>query len=190
MLSTEGGAGGHCLSILRSCLLPLTSSNLPILGAANPNRVHSCSRPRPSPAPASGEAVSAPSISGHGSHRGPGMVLPPGRGLEASRRHSKWSFPGTVRKNSLPCNAGQNVSACVLSRFSHARFFAVPWTTAHQVPLSMGSSRQEYWSGSPCPPPGDLPNPETELASLRSTALAGGFFTTSATWEAPTDQNT
>ena len=41
-----------------------------------------------------------------------------------------------------------------------------PWTVAHQAPLSMGFSRQEYWSGSPCPPPGDLPNPGTEPRSL------------------------
>ena len=47
--------------------------------------------------------------------------------------------------------------ACVLlSRFSHVQLFATPWTIAHQAPLSMGFSRQEYWSGSPCPPPGDL----------------------------------
>ena len=59
-----------------------------------------------------------------------------------------------------------------------------PWTLARQAPLLMGFSRQEYWSGSPCPPPGDLPNPETDLEFLLSRALAGGFFTTSATWEA------
>ena len=47
----------------------------------------------------------------------------------------------------------------------------------------MGFSRQEYWSGLPCPPPGDLPNPGMEPASLMSPALAGGFFITSATWE-------
>ena len=58
------------------------------------------------------------------------------------------------------------------------------WTVAHQAPLSMGFSRQEYWSGLPCPPPGDLPNPEIESVSLRSPALAGRFFTTSTTWEA------
>ena len=49
----------------------------------------------------------------------------------------------------------------------------------------MGFSRQEYWSGWPCPPPGDLPNPGIEPMSLISPALAGRFFTTSATWEAP-----
>ena len=55
---------------------------------------------------------------------------------------------------------------------------------AHQAPLTMGFSRQEYWSGLPYPAPGDLPNPGTEAASLKSSALAGRFFTTSATWEA------
>ena len=49
----------------------------------------------------------------------------------------------------------------------------------------MGFSRQEYWSGLPCPPPGDLSNPGIEPTSLMSPALTGRFFTTSATWEAP-----
>ena len=75
--------------------------------------------------------------------------------------------------------------AFVLSHFSCVRLFATLWTVASQTPLSMGFSRQEYWSGSPCPPPGDLPSSRIESASLVSPALAGGFFTTSATWEAP-----
>ena len=58
------------------------------------------------------------------------------------------------------------------------------WTIARQAPLSMGFSRQEYWSRLPFPPPGDLPDPGIEPVSLMSPALAGGFFTTSATWEA------
>ena len=58
--------------------------------------------------------------------------------------------------------------------------FVTLWTVAHQAPLSMGFSRQEYWSGLPCPPPGDLPVPGTELEFRMSPALAGGFFTTSA----------
>ena len=58
------------------------------------------------------------------------------------------------------------------------------WTVAHQAPLSIGFSRQEYRSGLPCPPPGDLPNPGIEPKSLVCPALAGEFFTTSATWEA------
>ena len=73
---------------------------------------------------------------------------------------------------------------CVLSRFSRVRLFVIPWTVARQAPLSMGFSRQEYWSGLPCPPPGDLPHPGIEPESLTSPALAGSFFTTSAAWEA------
>ena len=68
--------------------------------------------------------------------------------------------------------------ACVLSRFSHVRLFATLLTITRQAPLSMGFSRQEYWSGLPCPPPGDLPNPGIETMSL-APALAGRFFTTS-----------
>ena len=52
------------------------------------------------------------------------------------------------------------------------------WTVAHQAPLPMKFSRQEYWSGLPFPPPADLPDLEIELASLASFALAGRFFTT------------
>ena len=59
------------------------------------------------------------------------------------------------------------------------------WSMAHQAPLSMGFSRQEYWSGLLCPPPGDLPDPGIELGCLMSPELAGDFFTTLATWEAP-----
>ena len=54
---------------------------------------------------------------------------------------------------------------------------------SRQESSSMGFSRQEYWIGLPCPPPGDLPDPGIKPASLTSPALAGGFFTTSATWE-------
>ena len=68
----------------------------------------------------------------------------------------------------------------VLSHFSHVRLFATPWTVALQAPLSMGFSRQEYWSGLPLPPPGDLPNPGIQPTSLKSPTLAGGFFTTIA----------
>ena len=59
-----------------------------------------------------------------------------------------------------------------------------PWTVAHQAPLSMEFSRQEYWTGLSFPSPVDLPNPGIEPTSLMFPALAGRFFTTSATWEA------
>ena len=76
----------------------------------------------------------------------------------------------------------------MLNRFSGVRLFANPRTAARQAPTSVGFSRQEYWSGLPFPSPGDLPNPGIEPVSLLSPALAGGFFTTSTTREAPTLQ--
>ena len=74
---------------------------------------------------------------------------------------------------------------CVLNCFNQVQLYVTPWTIAHQALLSMGFSRQEYWSGLPCPPPGDLPDPGLEPKSLLSPALASVFFTTNATWEAP-----
>ena len=71
----------------------------------------------------------------------------------------------------------------LLSRFSRIRLFATLWTTARQVSQSMGFSRQEYWSGLPRPPPGDLPDPGIETALLTSLTLSGRFFTTGATWK-------
>ena len=68
-----------------------------------------------------------------------------------------------------------NLSVCALS---HVQLLATPWTVALQAPLSMGVSRQEYWSGLPCPPPGDLPDAGIEPASATSPALARGLFTT------------
>ena len=80
-------------------------------------------------------------------------------------------------------NLYQNPVLCA-QMLSHIRLFATPWTVAHQAPLSMGFSRQKYWSGVPFPLPGDLPNPGIEPASFTSPALAGRFFTTSVAWEA------
>ena len=64
--------------------------------------------------------------------------------------------------------------ACMLS---HVQLFATLWTVAHQAPLSMGFSRQEYWSVLSCPSPGDLSDSGIKPAFLLSPALAGGFFT-------------
>ena len=71
----------------------------------------------------------------------------------------------------------------MLSHFSCVQLFATLWTVARQAAVSIGFSRQEYWSGLPCPPPGDLPDPGLEPISLISPALAGGF-TARTTWEA------
>ena len=81
------------------------------------------------------------------------------------------------RLHRCPAHTLSGTDPFVLSR---VRLFVTPWTVALQAPLSMGFSRQEYWGE--LPPPGDLPDPRIKPACL---ALAGRFFTTSATWEAP-----
>ena len=78
---------------------------------------------------------------------------------------------------------------CKLSRgldqsLSCVQLFLTPWTVAHKAPLPMKFPRQEYWSRVPFPIPGNLPDPGIQPASPVSLALAGRFFTTSATWEA------
>ena len=78
----------------------------------------------------------------------------------------------------------RRIDAYMLSIFSCVRLFVTPWTVAHQAPLSMRFSRQECWSGLPCPSSGIQP------ASLLSPALAGRLFTTSVTWEAPREEYT
>ena len=75
-------------------------------------------------------------------------------------------------------------SSCKFSMYEWGRFSCIQlpstvWTTAYQAPLSMGFSRQEYWSGLPCPPPGDLPVDQTRISWVSSTGRER-FFTTSA----------
>ena len=73
---------------------------------------------------------------------------------------------------------------CMLSCFSCVQLFATLRTLAGKAPLSMGFSRQECWIGLSYPLPGELPYSGIKPMFLTSPALAGGFFTTSATWEA------
>ena len=73
----------------------------------------------------------------------------------------------------------------MLAVLSRVPLCATLWTLARQASLSTGLSRQEYWSGFPCPPPGNLPDPRIEPKSPGTPELTGGFFTTSTTWEAP-----
>ena len=93
--------------------------------------------------------------------------------------------------NSAAMNTGVHVSLSLLvpsvcmPSSGIAQLFVTLETVAHQAPLSVGFSRQEYWSGLVFPPLGDLPHLGIEPESLRSPALAGRFFTTRATWEAP-----
>ena len=66
----------------------------------------------------------------------------------------------------------------VVQSLSCVQLFATQWTVAHQAPLSMEFSRQEYWSELPFPSPGDFPYPGVKLLSPATPALAGGFFST------------
>ena len=85
----------------------------------------------------------------------------------------------------LPKNNKNKIRVVLSSKCMHAGccfscvwFFVNLWTVARQAPLSMGFSRQEHWSGLPCPPPGGLPDPGIEPTSVSSPALADRFFTT------------
>ena len=92
----------------------------------------------------------------------------------------------------MTCTMDMDTNMCVcvcvccatLSCFSCVGLFVTLWTVAYQAPLSMEFFRQEYWSGLLCPPPGVLTNPGIKHKYLTSPALAGGFLTTNATWEA------
>ena len=79
-----------------------------------------------------------------------------------------WIFRGflsSILWNSTSYQGLQHTAVLTCSVMSNS---ATPWTVAHQAPLSMGFSRQEYWSGLPCPPPGDRPNPGIEPRSPAS----------------------
>ena len=100
-----------------------------------------------------------------------------------------WRIPWTEGPGGLQTMGSQRVDmteaserACTKS-LNHVQIFATPWTVAHQAPLSTGFSRQEYWSGLPCPPPGDLPDPGTEQEASCTFCIAGEFFTTEPLWE-------
>ena len=109
-----------------------------------------------------------------------GLVLPGLSGLGWSNscvwddwhcchpRHMRLSSSGNLAQTYSWWQKGpqqQERAYCMLSHFIHVQLFALLGTVAHEASLSMGFSRQEYWSGLPCPPPGDLPNPEIEPVS-------------------------
>ena len=77
------------------------------------------------------------------------------------------------------------VYVCVhLSRFSSVQLFVTPWTITHQPPLSMGVSKQEYWSGFPCTSSEDLPNPGIKPTSPCASCIGRWVLYHCATWEA------
>ena len=98
------------------------------------------------------------------------MLSPQGRG--APRRPSG---PGRQRCQRSRQTAEPQMRECGCT-LSYIRLLAIPWTIAHQAPLSMGFSRQGHWSALPFPPAGDLPNQGIGPMSLMSPPLAGGFF--------------
>ena len=107
----------------------------------------------------------------------------------ASNSQKKWKHVHTETRTQMSIAVLFMIAkmwkhACMSSCFSCVQLFVTLWTVACQAPLPMGFSRQEYWSGLLCHPPGDLPNPGIKPTSLTSPALASRFSTTSATWEA------
>ena len=75
--------------------------------------------------------------------------------------------------------------ACILSHFSNVQLCATLWTVAPQAHLSMGFSRQEYWNGLPCPPPGDLLDPGIESTPHYVSGIGRQVLYPNAAWEAP-----
>ena len=106
------------------------------------------------------------------------------RGNQSLERLSDFSWVSRPVRGRGKLTTGLYLHARVLSRFSHLRLCVTLWTVAHQAPLSMGFSRQEYCSGLPCPRPGDLPDLGIESMLLSTPALSGRFFTTNAICEA------
>ena len=110
----------------------------------------------------------------------PGMGEPHGlRSMGSHRVRHNWSDLAAAAAALFLLHVHKGILVQMLSR---VQLFATSWTMAHQAPLSIGFTRQEYWRGLPLPSLGDLPDPGMELMSL---ALADGFLTTNATWEAP-----
>ena len=104
-------------------------------------------------------------------------------GLQSARLLCPWNSPGKNPAVGCISFSNANCSGSSVVAKSHLTL-ATPQTVACQVLLSMGFSRQEYWSELPFSSPGDFPTARIDPASLMSSALSSVFFTTSATWEA------
>ena len=97
---------------------------------------------------------------------------PPGK-PKNTRVGSLSLSPGDLPYPGVPC-----IESEVMKSLSHVQLFAIPWTVVYQASLSMGFSRQEYWSGLPFPSPGDLPDPGIEPGSPALQADAEGNLVT------------
>ena len=97
--------------------------------------------------------------------------------------HTKLTKWMNEEEDNLEFNQGRK-DACMLRCFSHVWHCVTLQIVPYQALLSMEFFRQEYWSGLPCPLPGDLSHPGIESASLMSPVLAGRFLASSTTWKA------
>ena len=93
------------------------------------------------------------------------------------RKHGSMFSPQSFLSLRISMRISNSFPKICTQLLSHGQLFVTPWTVAHQAPLFMEFSSQEYWSRLPFPSPGDLPNPGTEHAYLGSSALAGRFLT-------------
>ena len=109
--------------------------------------------------------------------------------VKKQKKTVEWGPIETNKQTNNFCCSYKCVCVCVcMCAFQCAQPFVTPWTIACQASLSMGSSKQEYWSGLPCPPPGDLPDGEPTRVSCVS-RIAGRFFITESSGK-PTPINT
>ena len=101
--------------------------------------------------------------------------------FRGSSRPRDWTHVLCIGKQIAYCRATREdpILLYLLSHFSHVPLFVTLWTIAWQVPLSMGFSRQEYWSGLSCPSPGDLPNPGIEPEFSSAPAFQGDVLSLS-----------
>ena len=106
------------------------------------------------------------------------------KGYRKSPKQMGQNITGATEVCDLPGTDREVVGGKCVCRSFVSNSLRPPGLYSLQAPLSMGFSRQEYQSGQPCPPPGDLPDPGIKLASLPSPALAGRFFPNSTTWVA------
>ena len=130
------------------------------------------------------------------SHQGGGSWLHPRKNSRASYSKVKEHLFREIHTLWIECGPSQKAreapgygavsfhTCCVHAVKSHVRFFATLWTIDHQALLSIGFSRQDFWSGFPCPPPGDLPYPEVEPKSPVLTALQADSLPLSH-WRSP-----
>ena len=122
--------------------------------------------------------IESKTVVARGSGQGPGTEFQ----FRKMKTFWKWMVVIAVQKckyTECPCTAHLETAVHVHAKsLSRVQLFGTPWIAANQAPLSMGVSRQEYWSGLPFLPPGDLPNPGIKSEFLESPALAVRFFTT------------